>query len=646
MRWLAALVLGCVALVATGAERRMVVLGVDGMDPTLLRRFMAEGATPALAALAASGGLGELGTTIPPQSPVAWSTFITGLDPGGHGLFDFVALDRATLTPYLSASRVTRSGFAPLPLGRWQLPLGVERTVLLRQGRAFWEYLDAAGIPARLFQVPANYPPVAAGESLAGMGTPDLRGTAGTFFYYTNAPGVAHGPRPGGEVRPLQGGRGRWTALLDGPPNTLRAGSPWTQVELRLTADARAPVALVEIGAARALLNVGEWSGWLPVEFSLLPGLVRVKGMVRVYLQRLGPAPALYVSPVNIDPAEPAQAIAHPAAYARELVEHAGLFYTEEMPEDTRVLSAGLFTPQEFLGQAGLVMDERRRLWRHELEVFRRAPGNRFLFFYLSTLDQLNHMLARESDPALPGHDPATPPAVLQALRTAYSEVDALVAEARAALGEGTTLIVMSDHGFAPFLRQAHLNAWLEAQGYLVRRDTARSDADWLAGIDWSRTRAFGLGLNALYINTRGRERDGIVEPSERAALAREIATRLAGWRDPANGAAVVTQAVLREDVYHGAHVAQAPDVIVGYARGYRASWATSTGQVAGTLLEDNREAWSGDHCMDARAVPGVIVANRPLAATPGELRDLPVTILTHFGVVVPDAMTGRNLLR
>jgi predicted AlkP superfamily phosphohydrolase/phosphomutase len=620
----------------------MIVLGVDGMDPVLLREFIADGVAPNLARLAERGGFQALGTSIPPQSPVAWSSLITGMDPGGHGLFDFLHIDRATLEPYLSASRVTRRGLEPIALGRWRIPLGTERTVLLRDGRAFWEYLEEGGVAARLFQMPANYPPVRAGEAISGMGTPDLRGTPGTFFYYTNDTAIDAGPVSGGVVRRLVGGRGAYTGILEGPPNSLLEGAPWTTLEFQVRVDPEHPLALVDFGSSRTLLNVGEWSGWLPVSFSLVPGFVEVPGMVRVYLQRTAPQPALYVSPVNIDPADPAQPISHPADYARELAEHAGPFYTEEMPEETKALSAGLLSPQEFLRQTALVMEERRRLFRHELDAFRAAGGDRFLFFYLSTVDQRHHMLGRETDPARPSHDAS---GLATAMRDSYREVDELVGQALAALDDGGALLVLSDHGFAPFRRQAHLNAWLEQQGYLRLLDPARrAEHDWLGGIDWRHTRAFGIGLNSLYINVQGRERDGIVAPAGREALAREIAARLALWRDPADGRPVVTQAVLREDVYHGAHLAQAPDVIVGYAWGYRSSWATSTGKVAATLLEDNTEAWSGDHCMDSRAVPGVLLSSLPLAG-PGGLQDVPVTILRYFGVGVPPHMQGKSLL-
>jgi len=643
-RFLLAVLLACLAAEA-GAARRMIVLGVDGMDPKLLARYIAEGDVPNLGKLAEQGGLVPLGTTIPPQSPVAWSTFITGMDPGGHGLFDFVGLDRKTLSPYLSAARVEPAGLKPIALGRWRIPLGADRTVLLRDGEAFWEVLDREDIPVRIFQVPANYPPVPAGWAISGMGTPDLRGTPGTFSYYTSDPRVRAGAVSGGVVRRVAPVGGVVTAALEGPPNALLEGAPWSTVDFRLQLDREHDVALFEAGSARALLRPGEWSEWLALRFPLVPGLVEVPGMVRVYLQQVRPYVALYVSPVNIDPRDPAQPISHPGKYAYELAEHAGAFYTEEMPEETKALTAGLFTGQEFLRQSGLVMEERRRLLDHELGVFRAAAGDRFMFFYLSTIDQRNHMLAAAMDPGHPFHRPDTPRELAEAMRDSYREVDAMVGSVLAGLGPDDTFIVMSDHGFAPFRRGANLNTWLEQQGYLALRDPAgRARQEWLEGIDWSRTRAFAIGLNSLYINVRGRERDGIVDPAQREALAREIAAKLATWRDPATGDPVVTQPVVREDVYTGAHVAEAPDVIVGYGMNYRASWDTSTGKVPAALVEDNAAAWSGDHCMDARLVPGVLLANRRLRGGQADLRDLPVTILRHFDIAPPAQMTGQSV--
>jgi predicted AlkP superfamily phosphohydrolase/phosphomutase len=619
--------------------RRLVVLGIDGLDPGLLGRFMQEGALPAFAALAERGGFMQLATSVPPQSPVAWSDFITGMGPGEHGVFDFVALDRATLQPYLSTARVEQAG--SLPLGRYRLPLGGSRTRLLRDGRAFWEILEQAGIPATIFQIPANYPPVPAqGGALSGMGTPDLQGTSGIFRFFTADPLQVPGPVPGGVIERVRLLDGSADAALAGPPHPFEPGAGPLRARFELHVDAAHPLAEIRIGAERVLLAEGEWSRWLSVRFDALPLLARVPGMVRFYLQSAHPL-RLYASPVNIDPADPAQPIAAPASYSRELVDAVGRFYTEELPEDTKALAAGVLSPREFLAQSELVLDERRRLLRHELARFRAADGPGFLFFYVPSVDLRSHMLWRHFDTAHPHHAPATPPDLATALRSTYVEIDGLVSEVAKALDPGTHLVVMSDHGFAPFRRQAHLNRWLEQGGYLVLREPARRDAG-LEAIDWSRTRAFALGLNSLYLNVRGREREGIVPPAERASLAREIAERLREWRDGEQ--AVVSQPLLREEVYSGPHLERAPDILVGYARGYRASWSTTSGEVSEVLVEDNVHEWSGDHCMDAREVPGLLVSGLPLLRREGGLRDLTVSVLGYYGVAAPPGLRGQRL--
>ncbi|MCK5364872.1 MAG: alkaline phosphatase family protein, partial [Gammaproteobacteria bacterium] len=418
--WLVA-VLPMVAIAQQDAtSERMIILGVDGMDPVMLAQFMRDGDTPNLKKLAEQGGFMPLGTSTPPQSPVAWSNFITGMDPGGHGIFDFVALDRDTLLPYLSSARVEKSDREPLALGRWRIPLSSEETVMLRDGQAFWEILDAQGVPATMFRVPVNYPPVPAGErGLSGMGTPDLRGTSGTFTFFTDEPGHELGSVSGGMINGVTIVDGEFTGVIEGPNNAFLEDTPRSTAEIHVSIDAEHPVALIQFADERVLLNVGEWSDWLAVDFEMVPGLVEVRGMVRVFLKQTRPHFSLYVSPVNIDPRNPAQPISIPAEYAFELAEAAGPFYTQEMPEDTKALSAHVLAPHEFLTQSGLVMNERRRLLRYELQRFRdQGEGSRFLFFYLSSVDQRNHMLARQMDPEHPFHEENTPPDLADAMRT------------------------------------------------------------------------------------------------------------------------------------------------------------------------------------------------------------------------------------
>jgi predicted AlkP superfamily phosphohydrolase/phosphomutase len=641
----------CAAGMITGTlafgQERMVILGVDGMDPVMLQQFMDDGLMPNFKKLAGQGDFMPLGTSVPPQSPVAWSNFITGMDPGGHGIFDFIALDRETMLPYLSTSKVEKSGRKPLAIGRWRIPLSAEKTRQMRDGTAFWELLEQHGVDTTMFRVPANYPPIeTGGRALSGMGTPDMRGSSGTFSFYTSDPAYKAEKISGGEIYRVAVRNHSAELTIDGPPNAFLEDAPLTGSKVNVYIDPESPVALVRTEHEQAVLKPGEWSEWLQVEFEFVPGLVSATGMVRFMLKSTTPFLSLYVSPVNIDPRDPAQPIATPPEYAFELAEAAGPFYTQEMPEDTKALSAHILTPEEFLEQSALVLDERRRLLKSELNRFNETASPALLFFYFSSVDQRNHMLARQMDHDHPFHEADTPESLEHAMRDTYVEIDEILGWVMQDLDDDTTLMVMSDHGFAPFRRQAHLNSWLEQHGYLVLKDPSKRDSyKWLQGIDWSKTRAFGIGLNSLYLNVRGRERHGIVTPSERAALAREIADKLLEWTDGPDGPQVVTQPLLREEAYHGAHLDEAPDILVGYARGYRSSWATSSGEIPEGLLIDNDAEWSGDHCMDARVVPGILLSNRPLrTGEPADLKDLPVSILARFGVEVPAQMKGRSV--
>ena len=631
----------------TSTQTRMILLGIDGMDPVMLQRFMDQGEMPNFSRLAAQGGYMRLDTSVPPQSPVAWSNLITGMDSGGHGIFDFIALDRATMLPYLSTSKTEAATTEPLAIGKWRIPLSSGKTLQMRDGKAFWEILEEHGVNTTMFRIPANYPPIeTGGKALSGMGTPDMRGSSGTFSFYTDDPTFKTGTVSGGEIQRVKLRNNALTLTIKGPPNPFLGDNPPAKAEFKVYVDADNPVALIRADSEKVLLNVGEWSDWVKVNFNLVPGLVNVSGMVRFLLKDTDPYFALYASPVNIDPRDPAQPIATPAEYAFELAEQAGPFYTQEMPEDTKALSAHILSPREFLAQSQLVLNERKRLLQSELHRYNGTQGAALLFFYFSSVDQRNHMLARQMDPNHPFHEKDTPKDLAMAMKNTYLEMDQILGWVMENMHEDTSLVVMSDHGFAPFRRQANLNTWLEQHGYLVLKDPSKRDRyEWLLGIDWKKTQAFAIGLNSLYMNVKGRERFGIVAPGERAGLAREIVDKLKSWKDGPEGPLVVTQPLLREEIYNGPHVQEAPDILVGYARGYRASWATTSGKIPSGLIEDNNEEWSGDHCMDSRAVPGILLSNEVLnSQVAADLKDLTVSILDRFGINAPPQMKGHSV--
>jgi predicted AlkP superfamily phosphohydrolase/phosphomutase len=624
-----------------------LILGFDGVDPEMLDRFMAAGELPSFAKLAAEGHYQRLATTIPPQSPVAWSTFTTGLDPGGHGIYDFIHRDPAprgglAIAPFLSTSRVEEEPWK-LRLGRYVLPLRSGKTELLRHGRAFWNILSDHGVPATIVKIPSNFPPEPSHErTISDMGTPDLRGTPRTFFFFTADPKDGSSRNvAGGVIRVVTVAANHIHAVLPGPPNPFLADNAYAERAFDVWLDPGSESAKIEIGGRSVLLRKGEWSGWVSVDFDLVPHVVAVPGIVRFHLSSVAPF-RLYVSPVNIDPERPALPISTPPDYSRDLYEHIGYYYTQGFAEDTNALSAGALDDGEFLEQARDVYVERSKLLALELGRFRSG----LLFVYFGGVDQISHMFWRTLDPK-PGGAPNTEAAQSSAILAAYRELDRALATALAAVADDPTitLVVMSDHGFAPFARAAHLNSWLRSEGFLSLRPGVEVGREMFADVDWSRTRAYGFGLNGLYVNLAGRERHGIVPASERDALLAELKQRLLQWKDAATGARVVSRVDRREDVYSARHRDLAPDLVVGYHRGYRVSNESALGQVTASIVEDNKAKWSGDHCIAADEVPGVLLANRPITRADVSLVDIAPSVLAEFGVPIPAEMTGKPFL-
>ena len=590
----------------------LIVLGVDGMDPGFLERHWSS--LPNLDRLRREGEFKRLGTTVPPQSPVAWSTFITGMDPGGHGIFDFVHRDPATMAP-VSALGETVESKHKLRIGPYALPLTAGEVRSFRQGKAFWQFLSEHGVPATILRMPVNFPPVRCRcNELSGMGTPDLAGTYGTFTFFTDDPSVSAGEAPGGRIVRVALSGDDAVLPLEGPANSLRQDHARTQVAIAAHVDRAVDAARFDLPAQSVILKQGEWSGWLRVSFPMLPG-IGADGIIRIYAQELAPRLRIYVSPVNLDPARPGLPISHPAGYSRELAADIGPFYTQGIAEDTAALRRGVFDLREYLAQSRRVTEEQLALLHYGIEHFQ---GGLF-FQHLLGIDQNSHMLWGRHEPEL--------------LET-YQRIDRAVGWVREH-APTARLIVMSDHGFTSFDRAFNLNAWLYREGFLTLDDPSNTGPDELfAHVDWSKTQAYGLGLNGLYLNLRGRERQGIVEPGETAdRLLRVIARRLLEFRDPEGAGQPVSDVYQPRQIFHGGALAAAPDLIVGYSPGYRCGWGSALGAVATQTVEENRDAWIGDHCIAARHVPGVLISNRPIRlANPG-LADVTLEILREFGL-------------
>ncbi len=643
VRWLLVLLLVLAGQVQADPGPRVLVLGFDGMDPILLAKFRAEGLMPNFDRFLADGGqLTPFGTSTPPQSPVAWSNFITGMDPGGHGIFDFIHRDPKTLLPYFSASEAK----GPTRFWKfrdWKIPRGSGEVRNLRHGTAFWELLAEHGIDATIFKVPANFPPVACEvRSLAGMGTPDLTGNYGISTLITDDP-PENRDLGGGRVVSVYLEQGRFQADLEGPPNAYHKGDPPSLVNVTGHVDQTNQAVWLEVDGHKVVLDEGQWSDWVPISFPLVPLLKSVAGICRFYLMDTDPL-RLYVTPIQIDPEHPEMPISTPESYSKQIVQQTGLFYTQGLPDDTSALENGFFDDGDYVQQSELVLQERVRQLGAELDRFAALPEG-FLFFYFNSPDQTCHMTWRNMDASSPTHATAD---MNQSERIAhvYGELDSALGLALDRMPDDTLVMVMSDHGFAPWNRAFNLNTWLLQNGYLVLEPGYEAaDVKMLIGVDWSRTRAYAIGINGLYLNLAGREFGGIVQPggSEQALLS-ELKTKLEQVVDPLDGRPAIRVADRSDEVYHGNERAIGPDIVVGYYRGWRGSNESALGEVPAEVFTDNMLKWSGDHCIAAAEVPGILMANRPLLRENPALVDMAPTILKLFGITPPPEMVGGSV--
>lgn len=618
--------------------KKVLVLGFDGMDPKILKTLVQEGKLPNFEHLMKTGDFKPLGTSMPPQSPVAWANFITGMNPGGHGIFDFIHRDPETMVPYLSTSK-TESASKTISIGSWIIPLSSGKVSLLRHGKAFWEYLEEKGIPTTIFRVPANFPPVDTKMpvyQLSGMGTPDIQGTYGTFSFYTDKPDEYGKDISGGKVFPVEIDDNKFEAKLPGPKNTLKKGSPQASADFMVFIDPENPVAKVVVQDQQIILKQGEWSDWVRVNYEIIPYLKHVSGIARFYLKEIHPNFKMYVSPVNIDPSAPALPISTPEDYSEELAREIGPFYTQGIPEDSKALSEKVLDDGEYYQQSNIVLDEELKMFEREINHFKSG----LLFFYFGRTDQLAHMFWRTMDPNHPAYDPTSK--YRRVIEQTYIDMDGVLGKAIKKIDEDTTLIVLSDHGFAPFYRAFNLNTWLKNEGYASLTDD--SEGDFFSNVDWGKTQAYGAGFNGLYLNLQGRERNGVVQPWERGALLDELSKKLLTIRDPKTGEQVITKIYKAEETYTGPYVKDAPDLIIGYNRGYRASWETVLGKFPKELLRDNEEKWSGDHLIEAELVPGILLSNKKIKSEHPALYDLAPTVLAQFGIPKGEGMIGSDV--
>ncbi len=376
------------------------------------------------------------------------------------------------------------------------------------------------------------------------------------------------------------------------------------------------------------------------VAFRVLPG-VKVFGICKFLLLQTEPEFGLYVTPVNIDPEKPAMTVSYPAVFSKYLAKKQGAFATLGLAEDTWALNEHVISDDQFIEQCLDADREREAMF---LDAIEKVPRGLVVCVFDGT-DRLQHTFWRDIDPSHPARPQQHILDGRDVIGDLYRRMDELVGKTMAKCDrDGTMLMVISDHGFGPFRRGIDLNRWLLEQGYLFLTD-GRGNEDHLVGVDWSRTRAFAIGLSGIYINIKGKYSQGIVEPGgETQRLREEISERLTGLIDEEEGESAVKRVYIASTFYRGPYSENGPDLIPGYQRGYRVSWETAIGRTTDRVFHPNTKAWSGDHCVDPSLVPGILFCNRVIEEARPRLLDIGPTVLRMFGIPVPEYMDGKAL--
>lgn len=628
--------------------KRTIIVGFDGMDYHLMNRFIKEGKRfPNFEKLAKEGTFAPLLSTEPPISPVAWSTFSTGVNPGKHNIFDFLTTDRNNYMPKLACADILPPKRF-LKLGKLNIPISKPKIELKRKSQSFWKIVSSKGIFSTVLRVPFTFPPEKFyGLMISGLGTPDLRGSQGSFSFYSDAEAKTFDVSDG-IVEQLKKNPGNSTnapnsmtyeGLLKGPGNPFKEGNHPLSIPFKLTTDKEINTACFEIGTEKVTLEPGKLSDWIRVEFKT--GVIKIGGIVQLVLESLDPV-KLYFSPVNIDPEKPSMPVTHPKILSVYLSKLLGPYATLGMAEDTSAVNEGVLSLESLLDQTYYYQKERERIFFDTLKKYKQG----LMVQVFEATDRVQHMFWQflENPNLKVGNSPASKRAK-NAVYDVYKAMDDFLGELLPKLTPNDLFMIVSDHGFNSAKREFHLNSWLQQEGYLVLKDGKKKSDKWYADVDWSKSRAYGQGLNGLFLNIQGREKYGIVNAGKEAEqLKEEIKRKLIAVTDDNTGKPVMKAVYKREELYKGPYTQNAPDVVVGYSIGYKVAWESAVNFVGGEIFADNKKMWTGDHCFTSDQVPGIFYCNKKITVSNPTLADISPTVLSAFGITIPSFIDGRNL--
>ncbi len=628
------------------SEKKVIILGFDGIDPDLLSGWMDEEKLPNLKRLGESGTFLELGTTNPAESPVAWSSFATGTDPGKTSIFDFLKRDLQTYMPDLATTSFSEGKFL-LRL----FPIEKPSVTCNRKGTSFWQIASRNGLKCIVLQAPVTFPPekVVGGKLLSGLGVPDIRGTQGTFSYYATDVSEEGDTEMGGKITKVKVKDKKIETIIYGPRNRLsrRREDILVPLEIEIIDDKQA---IIKVQDREEKLEVRQWSDWFVINFKMNP-LIKVYGMGRFYLISIRPEFRLYLCPINFYPKKPPFPISYPGSFCKKLAEQIGLYKTLGWAVDTWALSENRIDEKTFLEDLFYTMNQREEIMMNMLE---KKNFDLFIFIFQAS-DRVQHMFWRLIDETHPAYDREKAERYGDAILKVYQKMDEIVGEVMPFVDENTTLFVVSDHGFHPFSKAVNLNTWLVKNGYMrlssekgkeYKLEDLFGRGEFWPNVDWQRTEAYALGLGCIYINLKDREIYGTVKPGDDYdGLKEEIVAKLRNLRDPATGKRVIVDVYKREDIYKGEYLKEAPDLVVGFNEGYRVSWQTALGGIPPEIIVENKSNWSGDHCsFDPSITQGIFISNKKFTRESPSIIDIAPTVLEIFKVPIPEEMDGEPI--
>jgi len=614
------------------SSKKVIVLGIDGLDPNIMERMMDSGQLPNFSKLRETGSYSRLMTVNPPQSPVVWSSIATGNNPGYHGVFDFIIRKKENYLPELSMIRINPRNIT-----------GSKDSIFLhaRKGKAFWQIASENGVPSTVIRWPVTFPAEKiSGNMLAGYSAPDIKGNLGLYTLYTTR---TFASRKKGDIIQVYPDNGVVETKVTGPAVAKLIKPKDSEIPMEMQIDKQKKKIRLNVSDKDYEVKVGDWSDWIRLKFSL--GFRKnAYGIVRFYLKKLEPDFFLYMTPIQIDPKEPVFPISYPDEYAGRLADKIGYYHTLGMPEDTNAFGDDILSADAFLSSCDTIMKEREKMFFNEINRFKDGV----LAFVFDTTDRIQHMFWSTRDPEHPIYNEDFASKYGSIIPDYYLRMDRILGELLRSIDDKTVLIIVSDHGFTTFRRAVHINSWLAETGFMaLKQPPTDSEGDPLfKNVDWEKTKAYSVGFTSVYLNLKGREAKGIVEPGdEEKKVKEEIIEVLKKLKDPKNGQSPIREVYDGKTLYSGPQESKAPDLVVGFEHGYRASWQTAIGGAPASIIDDNTKRWSGDHLMDASAVPGIFFMNQKRSRKNPTVLDIAPTVLKCLDIPSKKVMQGVSLL-